>query len=142
MIEGFVNARYEPVISIPLQGPSGLAQEIEAVADTGHNGYITLPPGLVAELGLTLQSEGWATLANGSVETFDIYGVTMLWGGQPRYVDADAVGPTPLAEPGRSFAGVALAALADGLSMSTMPPCCGTAGQDASRAVLLAFYLD
>ena len=39
MIEGFVNARYEPVISIPLQGPSGLAQEIEAVVDTGYNGY-------------------------------------------------------------------------------------------------------
>ncbi len=92
-----MNARYEPVISIPLQGPSGLAQEIEAVVDTGYNGYITLPPGLVAELGLTLQSEGWAMLANGSVETFDIYGVTMLWGGQPRHVDADAVGPTPLA---------------------------------------------
>ena len=44
-----------------------------------------------------VQSEGWATLANGTVETFDVYGVTLLWDGQPRYVDADAVGPTPLA---------------------------------------------
>ena len=97
MIEGFVNARYEPVISIPVQGPSGQEQEIEVVIDTGFNGFLTLPPALVAELGLTFQSEGWATLANGSVETFDIYGVTMLWDSQLRYVDADAVGPTPLA---------------------------------------------
>ena len=97
MIEGFVNARYEPVISIPVQGPSGQEQEIEVVIDTGFNGFLTLPPALVAELGLTFQSEGSATLANGSVETFDIYGVTMLWDGQLRYVDADAVGPTPLA---------------------------------------------
>ena len=97
MIEGFVNARYEPVVSIPVQGPSGQEREIEAVVDTGFNGFLTLPPALVAELGLTFQGEGWTTLANGSVETFEIYGVTMLWDGLPRYVDADAVGPTPLA---------------------------------------------
>ena len=69
MIEGFVNARYEPVISIPVQGLSGQEREIEAVVDTGFNGFLTLPPALVAELGLTFQGEGWATLANGSVET-------------------------------------------------------------------------
>lgn len=96
MIEGFVNADYGPVISIPKQGSSGQEREIEAVVDTGYNGYLTLPPALVAELGLTFQSEGWATLANGSVETFDIYGVTMLWDGQLRYVDADAQGNDPL----------------------------------------------
>ncbi len=97
MIEGFVNANYEPVISLSVQGPSGQAREIEAVVDTGFNGFLTLPPALVTELGLTFQSEGWATLANGSEETFGVYGVTALWDGQPRYVDADAVGPTPLA---------------------------------------------
>ena len=97
MIEGFVNANYEPVISLSVQGPSGQMREIDAVVDTGFNGFLTLPPALVTELGLTFQSEGWATLANGSEETFGVYGVTMLWGGQLRYVDADAVGPTPLA---------------------------------------------
>ena len=97
MIEGVVNANYEPVISLSVQGPAGQAREIEAVVDTGFNGFLTLPQALVTELGLTLQSEGWATLANGSEETFGVYGVTALWDGQPRYVDADAVGPTPLA---------------------------------------------
>ena len=96
MIEGFVNANYEPVIALAVQGPSGSARDIEAVVDTGFNGFLTLPPALVVELELTFQSEGWATLANGSEETFGVYGVTMLWDGQPRYVDADAVGPAPL----------------------------------------------
>jgi hypothetical protein len=35
-------------------------------------------------------------LANGREELFDIYGVTVLWDGQPRYVEADAVDTIPL----------------------------------------------
>lgn len=97
MIVGVVNSNYEAVVTLPLRGPEGQEREVDAVIDTGYNGFLTLPPVLVEELGLTLQSEGWATLANGMVETFDVYGVTLLWDGQPRYVDADAVGPTPLA---------------------------------------------
>ena len=97
MIEGVVNANYEPVISLSVQGPAGQEREIEAVVDTGFNGFLTLPPSLVAELGLPFRIRGAAMLANGSEETFGIYGVTILWDGQPRYVDADAVGPTPLA---------------------------------------------
>ena len=97
MIEGVVNTNYEPVISLSVQGPSGQEREIEAVVDTGFNGFLTLPPALVSELGLPFRIRGAAMLANGSEETFGIYGVTMLWDGQPRYVDADAVGPTPLA---------------------------------------------
>ena len=96
MIEGFVNANYEPVITLAVQAPSGSARDIEAVVDTGFNGYLTLPPALVSELGLPFRTRGAATLANGSEETFGVYGVTMLWDGQPRYIDADAMGPTPL----------------------------------------------
>ena len=96
MIQGFVNANYKPVVSLLLQGPSGPAQEVEAVIDTGFNGYLTLPPALVSELGLPFRFRNAATLANGSEEIFDVHGVTVLWGGWPRYVDADAVGPTPL----------------------------------------------
>ena len=96
MIEGFVNANYEPVVSLPLRGPAGQAREVEAVIDTGFNGYLTLPTALVSELGLPFRTRGAATLANGSEETFGVYGVTMLWDDHSRYVDADAVGPTPL----------------------------------------------
>ena len=47
MIEGFVNADYEPVISIPMQGSSGQEREIEAVVDTGYNGYLSIAQLLV-----------------------------------------------------------------------------------------------
>ena len=44
MIEGVVNAAYEAVIRLSLRGPSGQAREIDAVIDTGFNGFLTLPP--------------------------------------------------------------------------------------------------
>ena len=47
MIEGFVNANLEAVVTIPLLGPAGQTREIAAVVDTGFNGYLTLPPTLV-----------------------------------------------------------------------------------------------
>ena len=68
MIEGVVNAAYEAVIRLPLRGPAGQAREVEAVIDTGFNLYLTLPPSLVAELGLSLQSRGLMTLADGREE--------------------------------------------------------------------------
>ena len=96
MIEGVVNAAREAVVTLSLRGPSGQAREVEAVIDTGYDGFLTLPPYLVEDLELPFRFRGRAFLANGNVETFSVHDVTVLWDGQPRYVDADAVGPTPL----------------------------------------------
>ena len=68
--------------------PQGHAQEVDALIDTGFNGFLTLPPAVVTALGLTRRSRGRAQLANGREEVFDIYGVTVLWDGQPQYVEA------------------------------------------------------
>lgn len=76
--------------------PQSTHYEVDAIIDTGFNGFLTLPPALVTALGLTRLSRGRALLANGSEELFDIYGVTVLWDGQQRYVEADAVDTTPL----------------------------------------------
>ncbi len=97
MIEGLVNAAYEAVVILPLRGQAGEAREIEVVIDTGYNGFLTLPPALVAELRLPLVGPSQATLAKGVVETFNVHDVTVLWDGMPRDIEADAVGPTPLA---------------------------------------------
>ena len=96
MIEGAVNAELEAVVTIPMIGPEGQDREIRAVVDTGFNGYLILPPTLVAELGLSVVGHGEAVLADGSEAAFDVYGVTMLWDGQPRYVETGAVGVDPL----------------------------------------------
>lgn len=96
MIEGFVNANLEAVITIPLRGPTGQTREIDAVIDTGFNGYLTLPPTLVADLGLPVVGEAEAVLADGSESVFDVYGVTVIWDDQPRFVESGAVGFDPL----------------------------------------------
>ncbi len=96
MIEGVVNAAYEPVVTLALYGPSGQSREIETVIDTGFTGFLTVTPALARELGLALEGTSRATLADGSEVTFDVYDVGVLWDGQPRYVLADAADTTPL----------------------------------------------
>ncbi len=90
MISGTVNANREAVIRFPVRGPSGQEQEIEAVIDTGFNGFLTLSPTIVAALGLPLLGRGRAVLANGSEELFNVHEVTVIWDGQPRVVETDA----------------------------------------------------
>ena len=53
MIEGVVNTHYEAVVRLSLLNSSGQTRDIDAVVDTGYNGFLTLPPVLVAELELT-----------------------------------------------------------------------------------------
>ena len=96
MIQGVVNAAYEAVVTLPLQDPEGRTRDIEAVIDTGYSGFLTLPPGLVDELGLPFAYMGQAFLANDAVVDFDVHDVTLLWDGQPRRIKADATGSTPL----------------------------------------------
>ena len=96
MIEGVVNAAYEPVIALAVQGQSGQSRDIEAVVDTGFNGFLTLPTTLVSELGLPFVSIGRATLADGSEIAYDVYGATVQWDGRALYVEADAADSTPL----------------------------------------------
>jgi predicted aspartyl protease len=52
MISGEVNAYREAVVRLPVRSPRGREQAIEAIVDTGFNGYLTLPPDVIAELGL------------------------------------------------------------------------------------------
>ena len=96
MIEGTVNAHLEAVVTLPLLDTEGQTREVDAVVDTGFNGYMILPPMLVADLDLPVMGDGQAILADGSEVTFDVYGVSMLWDGQPRFFEIGAVGVDPL----------------------------------------------
>ena len=96
MIEGVVNAAFEAVIPLSLQSPVGETREVEAVIDTGFTGFLTLPPSLVAEMGLVFQGTSEATLADGSGVSFDAYDATVLWEDQPRVVLIDEADTTPL----------------------------------------------
>ena len=96
MIEGVVNTHYEAVVRLSLLNSSGQTRDIDAVVDTGYNGFLTLPPVLVAELELTRLGQKSLALANGRRDIFDTYGVTVFWDGQSRFVDADEADAAPL----------------------------------------------
>ena len=96
MIQGVVNASFDAVVRIPIRGHLGQEREIEAVIDTGFNGFLTLPPSLIRELGLPLMSKVRASLADGKVVELDVHKVELMWGGRRGYVRADATGNRPL----------------------------------------------
>ena len=96
MIAGTVNADYEAIVRLEVQGPTGQKREVDAIVDTGYNGFLTLPPHLITALGLIRQGRGRATLANGSEDIFDIYDVRVLWDSRSKEIETDAADTTPL----------------------------------------------
>jgi clan AA aspartic protease len=96
MIAGTVNAAREARIALVLRAPHGATQEIDALIDTGFNGFLTLPPRLIAALGLRRLARGRAILADGRDQLFDIHAVTVLWDGQLLTVEADSADTDPL----------------------------------------------
>src|SRR5262245_54023121 len=86
MISGVVNSRLEATVRLLIRGSGSHEQEI----NTDFNGFLTLSPALVRQLGLTHLGQSRALLANGQEELLDLYEVTLLWDGQWRTVETDA----------------------------------------------------
>ena len=96
MIVGTVTNDHEAVIRLTVRGPSGQEQVVRAVIDTGFNGSFSLPPELIAALGLPWRRRGRALLADGSETVFDIYEGTVEWDGSSRRVAVDEASTAPL----------------------------------------------
>ncbi|HEY7547429.1 MAG TPA: clan AA aspartic protease [Blastocatellia bacterium] len=90
MIAGTVNASRDAIIRLPVRGPGGHEHEIDAVIDTGFNGFLTLPPSMITALALSRLGRGRAVLADGSEDVFDIYEATIMWDGQSLTIEADS----------------------------------------------------
>ncbi|MDE2997624.1 MAG: clan AA aspartic protease [Gemmatimonadota bacterium] len=96
VIAGIVTAYREAVISVTVRGLEKQAQEVEAVIDTGFDGWLTLPASLVANLRLPWRRRSRARLADGSEVLFDVYEATVIWDGSPRRIAVDCVDSDPL----------------------------------------------
>ena len=96
MITGRVNAYREAVILLDVLGPTGQTHQVEAVIDTGFDGWLTLPESVITSLGLTWRRRGRAMLADGNDTLFDIYDARVIWDSAPRRVAVDAVDCDPL----------------------------------------------
>jgi clan AA aspartic protease len=70
--------------------------EIECVIDTGFEGFLTLPPSVIAALGLPYLININANLANNSTVETDVYLATVVWNGVERNIATLAMGRRPL----------------------------------------------
>lgn len=95
MTTGVVMAR-EVRIRLKVRGPRRREREIEAVIDTGYTASLSLPPAVVASLGLRWKGFGRGILADGSECLFDVYVGQVVWDGKERRVLADEADTGPL----------------------------------------------
>lgn len=92
VIRGVVNARHEPVVRLRVRSPGGVEADVDAVADSGFTGALTLPVATVLSLGLVRQTGGRAVLADGTFRHFELYAAEVAWNGGWRPVLVSAVG--------------------------------------------------
>jgi clan AA aspartic protease len=83
MIEGIVRSK-EAIIGLEVSSPSQPPVQLEAILDTGFNGYLTLPNHIVAALQLPFAGHRRGTLADGSATLLEVYLATVSWHGDPR----------------------------------------------------------
>jgi clan AA aspartic protease len=95
VITGTVQAR-EGRIRLRVRGSRRQEREIDAVIDTGYTASLSLPPSLIASLGLRWKSSGRGLLADGSECLIDIYLAQVLWDGNERRVLVDEADTDPL----------------------------------------------
>lgn len=96
MITGVVTDDRQAIIRLMVRGPAGQEQEIEAIIDTGFDGWLSLPSSIVVRLGLTWRQRGRALLADGRESVFDTYEAAVDWDGKARRILVDEAETAPL----------------------------------------------
>ena len=86
MITGKITANREAIIELEVIGSNQKREKVEAVIDTGFNGYLTLPNDLINYLKLQLAGSRHVTLGDGNVVVLDMYLAKVLWHGREREV--------------------------------------------------------
>src|SRR4030095_12416848 len=70
MITGVVTDDHQALIRLIVRGPAGNEQEVEAIIDTGFDGWLSLPSSIILPLDLVWRRRGRALLADGSESIF------------------------------------------------------------------------
>ena len=96
MIQGVVNAACEATLPLVVGNVNGQRQLINAVIDTGFNGFLTLPSTVITALDLPWIASDIVTLGNGSETLFDLHGATVIWDGRYREIDVAESETEPL----------------------------------------------
>ena len=91
MMTGIVTTKREAILRIAVYAANGQTYDYDAMMDTGYNGTFTLPPSIIAALGLRWFRFGRSNLADGTEITCDVYEGVLLWDGQPTPVLIDEI---------------------------------------------------
>ena len=95
MISGIVH-NFEPIIPLSVCGSDGKVYQQNAIVDTGFDGWLSLPPDLIAQLDLKWKRRGRAILADGSECLFNVYEAIVIWDGNPLTIPIDEADSDPL----------------------------------------------
>ncbi len=95
MIRGKMRNR-EAIIELVVYDPNVAPRQIEAVIDTGYNGYLTFPSHLVTELQFKFAGHRRGMLADGNIIRLDVYLASVAWHGQSKDVLVSQAEGTPL----------------------------------------------
>ena len=79
-------------MSVILRSIEGSEIEVECVVDTGFEGFLTLPPTMVADLGLSYLASIRANLADNSHVLTNVHQVTLIWNSVEREIPVLAMG--------------------------------------------------
>jgi clan AA aspartic protease len=96
VITGTVTRAGEAVIRLTVHGPSGRTDKVRAVIDTGYDGWLTLPPDVIARLQFPWSRRGLAVLADGSEIEYDVYEAVIVWDRGRRLIEIDESDSDPL----------------------------------------------
>jgi len=86
MITGRVTAQREAMVRLAILDMAQQPHDVDAVIDTGFNGFLPLPRAMAHTLHLPLAGNRRVTLGDGSTVVLDLYLATVLWDTQPREV--------------------------------------------------------
>lgn len=96
MIIGTVDAGLNAIVNIALLGRNGRRQTVEAVIDTGFDGYLTLPYRVVALLEFLWVRSQSVILRDGNPQLCDVYDGEIAWNNQLRSIEIEAANTQPL----------------------------------------------
>jgi clan AA aspartic protease len=96
MILGNVNARREAIVQVVVLGGGQRKRNLKAVVDTGFTGALTLPPDVIAELGLVCVAQQEGVLGNGEMHLFDVYEGDVIWDGRISAIEINESRSDPL----------------------------------------------
>lgn len=95
-MKGQVTTELEALLPLVVFGSDRVEVEVQAVLDTGFNGFVALPPAVIESLHLTSAGAMRAVLANGDEVVLERYLASVRWDGVERQADVLEVHGGPL----------------------------------------------